>query len=47
MGNFNKFDLISKLSRNRNDLLEFIAGATFGVMFLCWTVWTFKLIVLS
>lgn len=35
----------SSFGQNRDDLIQFVAGAAFGIMFLTWTFWTWHLIV--
>jgi len=37
----------SKFRDSQNDLIQFMAGATFGGIFLYWAVWTWNLIVLA
>jgi len=34
------------LGNNRDDLLQFFAGAAFGVLFLFWSAWTLRLVLM-
>jgi len=35
------------LIQNRDDVIQFLAGAALGVVFVYWAIWTFQLIVLG
>ena len=47
MGIFKKLVLNNSEFGQDDDLLQFVFGASFGLLFLCWTVLTWKLFVLG